>query len=42
MELIIDGSLLLKQQVHPLHEEACELTAIMVASRISASRTKSG
>jgi hypothetical protein len=37
MELIIDGGLLLKPQVGPLHQEACELTAIMAASRISAS-----
>lgn len=37
MELIIAGGLLPKHRVSPLHQEACELTAIMAASRISAS-----
>jgi len=38
MELIIDAGLLPKARVEPLHREACELTAIMAASRISAAR----
>jgi len=37
MELIIDARLIPKERVEPLHREACELTAIMVASRISTS-----
>ena len=37
MELIIDGGLLMKTKVDALRQEACELTAIMAASRISAS-----
>ena len=37
MELIIAGGLLQKPRVAPLHQEACELTAIMAASRISTS-----
>jgi four helix bundle protein len=37
MELIIDGSLLPKAKVEALRQEACELTAIMVSSRLSAS-----
>ena len=37
MELIIDGGLLPKAKVDALRQEACELTAIMAASRISAS-----
>jgi four helix bundle protein len=37
MELVIDGGLLPKARVTALHREACELTAIMAASRISAS-----
>jgi four helix bundle protein len=36
MELIIDGGLLRQEQAQPLHQEACELTAIMAASRTSA------
>ena len=36
MELIIDASLLPKDRVASLHQEACELTAIMAASRITA------
>ena len=36
MELIIDGGILPEKRVHPLHQEACELTAIMAASRITA------
>ena len=36
MELVIEGALLKKEQVDPLRREACELTAIMAASRISA------
>jgi len=38
MELIIDAGLLPKARVEPLLWEASELTAIMVASRISAAR----
>ncbi|MCF7764184.1 MAG: four helix bundle protein [Verrucomicrobia bacterium] len=38
MELIIEAGLLPKDRVEPLRQEACELTAIMVASRISASK----
>src|SRR5437867_9374808 len=34
MESIIESGLLTSQQVHPLHQEAGELTAIMAASRI--------
>ena len=37
MELVIDGGLLPSARVAALHQEACELTAIMAASRISAS-----
>ncbi|MCI0533603.1 MAG: four helix bundle protein [Verrucomicrobiales bacterium] len=37
MELIMDGGLLPKAKVDPLPQEACELTAIMVPSRLSAS-----
>lgn len=37
MELIIDGGLLSLRRVEPLHQEACELTAIKAASRLSAS-----
>src|SRR5436189_5318509 len=37
MELIIDGGLLRKSKVDALRQEACELTAIMAASRLSAS-----
>ena len=37
MELIIDGGLLMKNKADALRQEACELTAIMVASRRSAS-----
>src|SRR5688572_9715289 len=37
MELIIDAGLLKKQRVNSLWQEACELTAIMAASRLSAS-----
>jgi four helix bundle protein len=40
MELIIDGSLLPKAKVDALQQEACELTAIMVSSRLSASRRR--
>lgn len=40
MELIIDGHLLLAKRVVALLEEANELTAIMAASRISASRRR--
>ncbi len=38
LELIIEGSLLPAQRVEALHKEASELTAIMVASRLSARR----
>jgi four helix bundle protein len=37
MELIVDGGLLMKNKVDALRQEACELTAIMAASRLSAS-----
>ena len=36
MELIIDGGLLPEAKVDALRQEACELTAIMVSSRLSA------
>ena len=36
MELIIDGGLLPTAKVDALRQEACEWTAIMAASRISA------
>jgi four helix bundle protein len=39
MELVIEGGLLQKPRVDSLHREACELTAIMAASRISASKS---
>jgi hypothetical protein len=38
MELIIDAGLLKAKRITALHQEANELTAIMAASRISASR----
>jgi four helix bundle protein len=38
VELIIDAGLLAKRRVESLHREACKLTAIMAASRISAAR----
>jgi four helix bundle protein len=37
MELIIDGGFMPKAKVDALRQEACELTAIMVSSRLSAS-----
>ena len=37
MELIIDGGRLVKVKVDTLRQEACELTAIRAASRLSAS-----
>src|SRR3982074_1013925 len=37
MELIVEGGFLWKNEVHALRQEACELTAIMPASRLSAS-----
>ena len=37
MELIVEGGLLLKNKVDSLRQEACELTAIIAASRLSAS-----
>jgi four helix bundle protein len=40
MELIIDGALLPEKKVSALLREASELTAIMAASRISASRAR--
>lgn len=40
MELITEGDLLPETKVTALHQEADELTAIMAASRISASRRK--
>jgi len=40
MELIMDDGLLKKEVVKDLHKEAGELTAIMAASRISASRNR--
>jgi four helix bundle protein len=36
MELIIEAGLLNREEVQSLHQEACELTAIMAASRITA------
>lgn len=41
MELIVDGELLPAAKVSALLQEASELTAIMAASRISASRNRS-
>jgi hypothetical protein len=38
LELIMEHGLLAEKLVRPLHAEAGELTAIMAASRISASR----
>jgi four helix bundle protein len=38
MELVVAGGLLEPARVEPLHREACELTAIMAASRISAAQ----
>jgi four helix bundle protein len=40
MELIMDDGLLSKELVESLHREAGELTAIVAASRISASRNR--
>jgi four helix bundle protein len=40
MELIVDGGLLPTSKVSALLQEASELTAIMAASRISASRRR--
>jgi four helix bundle protein len=40
MELIVDGNLLPASKVTALLQEASELTAIMAASRISASRRR--
>ena len=40
MELIVDGGLLPEKKVSDLLREASELTAIMAASRISASRRR--
>ena len=40
MELIVDGGLLSAAKVAPLLQEAGELTAIMAASRISASKRR--
>jgi hypothetical protein len=37
MELILDGGLPMKNKVDALRQVACELTAIMAASRLSAS-----
>ena len=41
MEIIMENGLLNKELVASLHQEAEELTAIMAASRISASRNQS-
>jgi len=38
MELIVEGDLMKKHRVAPLHQEANELVAIMTSSRKSASR----
>jgi four helix bundle protein len=40
MELIIEGGILPAKKVEALHTEAVELTAIMAASRLTASRNK--
>jgi len=40
MELIIEGEILPATKVEALHAEAVELTAIMAASRLTASRNK--
>ena len=36
MELIMEGALLREPRVRPLHQEACEITAIMSASKKTA------
>jgi len=38
MELIVEGELLAKGKVLPLHDEAMQLATMMMASRITASR----
>jgi four helix bundle protein len=40
MELLIEGELMKDAKVQPLHDEAVQLTAIMAASRITASRNR--
>jgi four helix bundle protein len=40
MELIMEGGLLRKRRVQPLHDESVELRAIMAASKITASRNQ--
>lgn len=40
LELIMEGSLLEKQLVQPLLDEANEIATIMAASRMTASRNK--
>jgi len=40
MEIIVEGGLMKEELVADLHREAGELTAIMAASRISASRNR--
>lgn len=40
MELIVDGGLMKPKRVAPLHDEATQLTAIISASRITATRNK--
>ena len=40
MELTIDADLMAARKVSPLHDEAVQLTAIMAASRITASRNR--
>jgi len=40
MELTIDAGLMAARKVSPLHDEAVQLTAIMAASRITASRNR--
>ena len=41
MELLIEGELMNEAKVHPLRDEAIQLTAIMAASRMTTSRNRS-
>ena len=41
LELIIDSALFPQKRIQPLHREACEITAILAASRKSASNRDS-
>lgn len=41
MELLVEGALMSEAKVHALRDEAIQLTAIMAASRLTASRRTS-